>query len=321
MKKCIRRIGGSALFLTGLAVLLLIASNLLRPRDNRPECGIHDLTANGILGEAENSVDILVVGDSESYSAISPMELWEQHGFTAYACGTTGQRLCETERFLRQAFVRQSPKLVILETNTIYTPVNIKNWLVCQAEQAFGVFKYHDRWKSFQIDDIFKPVAYTWTDALKGYSFSAAVNPAPEGEYMIPTEESEKIPEMNRRYVKSMAEFCQENGATLLLVSTPSPKNWNYERHNGIRQMADEYGLTYVDMNLEKEKVPINWATETRDNGDHLNYSGMVKATEFMGNYLKEHYSLPDHRNDKYYAEWDESLQQYNRVVGKTLLE
>lgn len=321
MKKCIMRIACSTVFLAGLAVLLLAASCVLRPKDNRPECGMHDLTANGVLGEAEGSVDILVMGDSESYSAISPMELWEQHGFTAYACGTTGQRLFETDRFLRQAFEQQSPKVVILETNAIYAPVNVKDWLVCQAEQIFSVFQYHDRWKSFRMDEVFKPVEYTWTDALKGYSFSAAVNAAPEGEYMISTEESEKIPEMNQNYVKSMAQFCRENGASLLLVSTPSPMNWNYKRHNGIQQMADEYGLAYVDMNLEKERVPINWATETRDNGDHLNYSGMLKATEFMGNYLKEHYSLQDHRGDEYYAEWDESLQQYKRVVGEAPLE
>lgn len=321
MKKCIMRVMGCGMFLAGLAVLLLGASYLFWPRDNSPECGMHDVTANGILGEREHSVDILIMGDSESYSAISPMELWEQHGFTAYACGTTGQRLCETEQFLRQAFVRQSPKVVILETNTIYAPVNIKNWLVCQAEQTFPVLKYHDRWKSLRMDEIFEPVAYSWRDALKGYSFSAAVNAASEEEYMIPTDEAEQISEMNRRYVQSMAELCQEHGASLLLVSTPSPVNWNYARHNGIQKLADDYGLTYVDMNLEREEVPIDWTMETRDHGDHLNYNGMVKATEFMGKYLKEHYSLTDHRNDERYADWDESLQQYHRVVGKTPLE
>lgn len=317
MKKVVKRIVSSAAFLAGLALLLTLASHLLLPRNNSAQSGIHDVTANGILGEKENSIDVLILGDSESYSALSPMEMWERHGFTAYACGTSGQRLSQTEQFLHQAFERQKPKVVILETNAIYRQVNIKNWAMDHVQQLFSVFRYHNRWKSLKLDELFDPVRYDWTDDLKGYSFSVAVNAASEEEYMIPTEAVAQIPEGNKEYVEAMVQFCRENGSQLLLVSTPSPVNWNYERHNGIQQLADEYGLTYVDMNLEKEQVPINWTMETRDHGDHLNYYGMLKATEFMGNYLAENYELPDHRQDDRYAQWNEALARYHQVVGK----
>lgn len=318
MKKVIKKTAGCAVFLTGLVLLLTLASQLLQPRNNSIESGIHDVTANGILGEKENSIDVLILGDSESYSAFSPMEMWERHGFTSYACGTSGQRLCQTEQFLHQAFEHQKPRVVILETNAIYRKVNIKNWAINEIQSLFSVFRYHNRWKSLKPDEILSPVRYDWTDDLKGYSFSAAVNAAPEGEYMIPTEAAAQIPEGNREYVEDMAQFCRENGAQLLLVSTPSPVNWSYERHNGIQQLADEYGLDYIDMNLMKEEIPINWSTETRDHGDHLNYYGMLKATEFMGDYLTENYGLADHRQDERYARWNEALARYNMVVGKS---
>ena len=47
-------------FLAVLALLLTGVSQLVRPKNNTSSDGIHDPAANGILGEPDNTIDLLI---------------------------------------------------------------------------------------------------------------------------------------------------------------------------------------------------------------------------------------------------------------------
>ena len=47
-----------------------------------------------------------------------------------------------------------------------------------------------------------------------------------------------------------------------------------------------------------------------------MNLTGSVKVTRWLGNYLATQYTLPDHRGDAAYAQWEEDLQQYMEISG-----
>ena len=312
-----KRILAFFLFAVFLMAILLAASFVFMPKNNMSEFGMEEAQANGILGEKENTIDVLVLGDSESYSAITPMQIWKDAGYTAYVCGTSAQPLNYTSVLLHRAFEKQQPKVVILETNAIYRKISSNQAVGTELANYFSVFQYHNRWKSLGLHDFTGKAKFTWTDDYKGYRYRTKVDPARQKEYMKPTDKAAGIPNLNIQYVREMKQFCDENGSRLVLVSTPSTVNWNFQRHNGIQKLANDIGCEYIDLNLMNDRIQIDWSKDTRDKGDHLNHFGAVKVSRFLSEYLKETGLLTDHREDPAYAKWNDSLKKYETVVEK----
>lgn len=270
-----------------------------------------------VSAEPKDVIDVLVIGDSESYTSMSPMDLWSQTGITSFDCGQPGQRIQETCFLLKTAFKTQSPKVVLLETNVMFrNPGFLKNVSMSIIEPIryyFPIFRYHNLWKLF-LD----PSKGTGRAVYKGFEIRDKVA-AYEGSdhYMRETKDIQEIPEFVYSYMKEIMKMCKEKNAQLLLVSAPSPYNYNYKKHNAIEKYAEENGLRYIDLNMKNKELKMDWKADSHDKGDHLNIHGAQKVTAYMGKYLKETYSLPDHRGDAAYEEWNTMAAQYYTELEK----
>lgn len=263
-----------------------------------------------VSAEKKNTIDVLVAGDSESYTSVSPMDLWDRAGIAAYDCGQPGQRIQETYYILKTAFRTQSPKLVLFETNTMFRdPGFLKNVQLSLTEPLayhFPVIKYHNAWKAL-FDGPGGP-----KKSYKGFEIrDKVVSYEGDEEYMKETKDKAQIPEVVRIYMEKIKRLCEKNGADLLLVSAPSPKNYNYKKHNSLEEYARENDLPYVDLNMKFRDIGIDWKLDSYDRGDHLNISGARKVTAYIGQYLADNYDLPDRRNDDGWREWDDLAKEY----------
>ena len=172
-----KRVIAWLLFFAGLIALLYIASGIFMPKDNTAEAGMEYARVNGILGEPPDSIDILVMGDSESYNGYSPLLMWKETGYTSYTCGTDAQKLTYTRTMLERALEKQHPKVVILETLAIYRPIKLDNVVLEELSRALPVFRYHDRWKDLSLDDVTEKVTATQTHPYKGHAHITKVVP------------------------------------------------------------------------------------------------------------------------------------------------
>lgn len=314
----VKRVFTVIMFILGLAGLLIGTSYIFLPKSNGANSGMEEFKANGILGEKEKSIDVLFLGDSEIYCSVIPFQIWQNKGYTSYVCGTSGQTLDYTEVMLKRTFEKQSPKIVVLETHAIYREFTIKNVIFTKVSDYFSVFRYHNRWKTMSLDEINKPAEYTFTDESKGYRMKTGIKPAVNGgSYMFPSDKSLPIDSINRQSVGRIKKLCDENGAKLVFISTPSTKNWNYMCHNGIEALAKELSCEYIDLNLLPKEVPIDWNHDTVDKGDHMNCYGAQKVTLYMSNYLENTGLLTDKRNDPDYKTWNDAAEVFDQKFPK----
>ena len=83
------------------------------------------------------------------------------------------------------------------------------------------------------------------------------------------------------------------------------------------RSRLKELGVEYIDLNLQSDQVAIDWNTDSRDKGDHLNYNGAMKVTDYVGKYLKETELFEDKRENPDYADWNTQLEAFDQYKAE----
>lgn len=317
------------LIITGLVLTFL--SSIFRPVWNT------DDILNGYTKEKKNSLDVLFVGDSDIYNGISPMEIYEKYGITSYDYASSAASNLLMYYMMLEALKTQTPKVVVMDETSIFgykegetnthramdlMPLDdVKLKLITDPGYKFNVgdqltflfpfFRYHDRWGSINLKDIFKKD--TSINYYKGYTFSNTVKAAENDDsYMDGLNENvdfstNYLPES----VLKAKEYCDEHNIKFLLISMPDTSAWSHAKYLKMQEWTKDNDIDYLDFNVMLDEVGINFQTDTPDGGMHLNISGAIKLSNYLGKYLSENYDLADHRFDKKYASWDESLEKY----------
>ena len=309
------------IFVLILFLILLGMSKWFVPKSNVKGNGIIEARANGVFGEEKNTIDVLVIGDSESFTSISPLPIWKKYGFTMYNGGVSRQYLVDTYDYLNKVLEYQSPKVVLLEANAIYRNIKINNIITTKSQNMLPILKYHDRWKKMNGRDFINRVNYTWTDELKGFYYNDTVIPPKYvGDYMKNNKKKTGISSVNKYYLDKIVDKCLDNNIKIILYTVPSTLNWNNKRHEEVMNYASNKNISYLDLNMYVEELGIDWKNDSRDGGDHLNYYGAVKVTDYMGDYLYNLNILPNHKGDAKYSSWEKAYELYeNKILNKNI--
>ena len=308
-----RNILSAGSFLLILALLLVLLSLAFFPKGNRLEDGIQEPELYGFLGEPENSLDVVVLGDSIPLCSMIPPRLWRDFGYTSYVCASTAQKLCQSEKLLTVFLKSQHPKFVLLETDQLYLEMSTLDVLQCNLEGLLPVLRYHDNWKFVRPSQMLRTPDYSCRDSLKGYHLRKTIDALDPEAYMLPTEEAEPIFSAAEAGVRRIKALCDRAGAKLVLYTAPNAATWNTPRHNAVQALADSLTVPYLDGNLEVTNLV--WQSDTLDKGEHLNLLGAEKVTAWLGTCFASTGLLEDKRGDPAYALWEEDLAEFERRV------
>lgn len=307
MKNLIKSVVFCIIFL----ILLGLSIYFLMPWTNINRYKLSNILDYEILEEQDNTIDVLFVGDSLVYSSVSPMEIWNEFGFTSFDCSTPAQLTETSYDYIKIAVERQKPKVIFLEANVLFrNPAKrTKERKIKDIFDRYSLLdKYHDNWKDY--------LSYGKTiNATKGYYYISKVSKAKENGYMKNKNKIETIPNINIEYFNKIIDICNENDITLILFGVPSIKSWSFAKDKRINELSLEYNIPFINFNIDNI-LNIDWENETKDEGSHLNYQGAKKVSKYLGNYLLENNLVDNHKEDSKYNDWSIAYQKYERLIN-----
>lgn len=303
----------SILFALIFVLLYYTLSYLLIPGNNTKKYGIIKTGQFDILQEEENTIDAVFIGDSIVYSAISPMEIWNEFGYTVYDCAQAAQLTTTAYDMLKASIESQHPKVVFFEADVLFRDVRkitLRRYYENNFKKFFPLATYHNNWKEKTLKFLNTGDDFTELNVYKGYIYIEKVQGVTKQKKLKKTNKVKKIPKTNLDAFKKMVEISKANNIKLVLIGDPNLNNFSYDRYNAINKLAKEYDIEYIDLNRDNP-LKIDWTKDTKDKGKHLNYWGAKKVSKFVGEYLKKTGLLEDHRNDEEYQSWNEAYRIY----------
>ncbi|MFR5876188.1 MAG: hypothetical protein ACLUFN_06835 [Eubacterium sp.] len=280
--------------------------------------------------EPKDSIQIAGIGNSDLYSGFVPATMWENFGYTSTLISSPRQTPLQSYEMMTELLKNQCPDLIIIEVDMLYPSVPDKRSKI-KSEQSldsffeffdsnnfediiaghFTIFTFHDKWKKVtdKKHKVFKK------SNSHGYRYSKLVRKFKVKNYMSESSDSEKISKINTDYLDKMISLCKSKNIDVLLLELPSVNSWNFERHNAVKQLADDYNINFVDLNMCLDDMNLDVSTDFRDLGNHLNYNGANKATKYLGSYIKNNYIIDDKRGDAAYNYWNESCEAFKKEL------
>lgn len=301
---------------------------------------------HAFYAEPKNSLDVLYVGSSPLLRGISPMQMYKEHGFTGFVRASALQAPAVSYGLLAESLEKQTPEVVVLVCDNLFQEYDYAEregdlrrvldgmklspykWeilrKVTKADDRqtmlsyfFPLLRYHERWKEVNL-------AEAETEPFLKHSFQKGQVPLkdiapqayPEG-FMEPTGKEAVFDEDARKETLRSLELCREKDIPVLILHLPK-MSWTYEQSMKMEDFAKEQGVAYVDMDREeiRKDLQLNPQKDYYDQG-HMNVTGAVKVTKWLGDFLAKQYDLPDHRKDAVYADWDADLKQYMETMNK----
>lgn len=296
--------------------------------------------------EQDADFDVLFMGSSKVINGILPMELWNDYGIISYNMGGHANTIPTSYWVLRNALDHTTPKCVVFDctgsgtgglvsTNFDYThlsfdafplsPTKIQAvfdlvdpeaWedpLAKRMELLWNFSVYHSRWNSLKPGDFYPYYTYQ-----KGAEPRVNVS-IPAKMATLPADRKNTTETTGMQYLIKAIELCRERGIDIILIHLPYPANeGDLIAANTVTDVAERYSVDYLNF---FEMDVVDYRTDMNDPNSHLNPSGAMKVTDYLGRFLSERYDIPNRKDHPDYQSWFYDAEQYHRKKVKLFTE
>lgn len=182
----------------------------------------------------------------------------------------------------------------------------------------FPLVKYHDNWKHLKLTAFLQPrgkyhfsnKGMAYANTVKAYPFGNEYMQLSGGKHAMLSEE--KLDQFQKIY-----DLCDRNGIRLVLLTVPSANTWNKGKSDTVKQLAKKYDLTYYDYNRQLP-TGFDWATDSKDGGNHLNYAGASAVTKDLAKKLTDDLTMsPTSLTKEQKQQWKKDYEHFHKSIAK----
>ncbi len=321
-----------------LAAGVLLCANFVLKLKSIDGCYV----AQMFYRQPPDTVDVVFIGSSHIYTDVNPAVLWEEFGMSAYDLAGSNQPLWNTYYYMKEAIEEQTPDLVVIDMyraiemgdviddariamNTMglkYGENRTESILASVADEEdamnyiLGIPVYHTKYESLTEDDFKRYNGDPNGTDYKGFNENCVSTTYFESfSDMSTITDTLPITKKSEEYLEKIIELAKETDTQLLLMVSPYQGIMPSDKmiYNRVREIAEEHGVAYVDFNDRYNEMGLSPMTDCAESS-HLNYYGSEKFSLYLGRYLKNRYSIEDHRGDEAYRTWDRNAEHYTRI-------
>lgn len=294
----------------------------------------------GFYAEKKDSLDVVILGTSSTFSAVMPMELWGNYGIISYDM-CTNVIFEEAIKFhVRELKKTQHPKLLIIDTapflyghkadifldrdshlryNTdglslSWNRFNLINAIIPRGkrlEYYFDLLYYHGN-----ADPSMEYLFNRQPNTRKGYNNLEQNVSYNKSAYAANTDVIE-LPEQDKRYFIDLLDELKDFNGNILFVEWPVfyteeiSEKCGYSEY--IEAKVKEYGYDYLDFTKVKE-VDLDSQFDYSLDYLHFNVFSAEKITNFLGEYISVNYDVADHRDDINFQSWQKQYEEWEII-------
>lgn len=300
--------------------------------------------------EPADSIDVIMLGSSPTYSGFSSAYAYERFGFTSYPYAVGGSYCSMWKPAMQNILLTQKPKLVVvdvfgggydLETgeNRKLALYLISNTMPYSLEKfgmareaaghmdsgdavslAFPFIRYHSNFAT-NLKDIRHRIDIEkyGPSPMKGVEVmtkARKLKPLSEESF---TSKAEPLDKKTEDLIRSFIKYCRQQKVDLLFVKYPSRPTYDEDfmanmRQNSVLELAASEGCRTLDLERDFDKIGLDLKTDFY-NRSHTNHRGQKVLTEYIGSYVQSSMGIgPSHLKGNTKDDWNKAADYYNAM-------
>jgi len=338
-----------------IAVLLFLQKYVVKP------WGSNDIRIKGFYMEPENTLDLVIVGSSETYNAFSPCQAYAEYGIFSYPFSSAQSSAATWKTQIDEIMRTQSPDLIVVEVNGILyrdepaylegdlrlftnnMPVNhnMEELIDCYAEHLVAdtrmsyylpYIKYHTNIlppekAARRMEDRISLESRSYTYLKGGNMILKVMEPDEVMDLSGDTGKTELGPEYEEIF-RDFLEHCRKNEYPVLFIRAPhcirkgDGKNIDrFHMVNRVQEIVREYGFDLINFDTMHNEIGIDEKTDF-SSSEHLNIYGQRKFTSyFTGLLLDRHFIREKAKEKEDLDKWEICRKYYEAWYRDSLNE